>query len=94
MSPQRARMIEDMILAGFARGTQKLYVQAVRRLTAHYAARLISSAKKRCGPPCSTCASEGWRAASIRPTSNSSAATKATPCSTSIWSSARGQKGC
>jgi hypothetical protein len=29
-------MIEDMILAGFARGTQKLYVQAVRRLAAHY----------------------------------------------------------
>jgi hypothetical protein len=29
-------MIEDMILAGFARGTQKLYVQAVRRLSAHY----------------------------------------------------------
>jgi hypothetical protein len=36
MSPQRARMIEDMILAGLAQGTQKLYVQAVRRLTAHY----------------------------------------------------------
>jgi hypothetical protein len=32
MSPQRVRMIEDMILAGFAPGTQKLYVQAVRRL--------------------------------------------------------------
>ena len=29
-------MIEDMILAGLAQGTQKLYVQAVRRLTAHY----------------------------------------------------------
>jgi hypothetical protein len=36
MSPQRARMIEDMILAGLARGTQKLYVHAVRRLAAHY----------------------------------------------------------
>jgi hypothetical protein len=36
MSPQRARMIEDMILAGLAQGTQKLYVQAVRRLAAHY----------------------------------------------------------
>lgn len=36
MSPQRARMIEDMILVGLAQGTQKLYVQAVRRLTAHY----------------------------------------------------------
>jgi len=36
MSPQRARMIEDMILAGLAGGTQKLYVQAVRRLAAHY----------------------------------------------------------
>jgi Phage integrase, N-terminal SAM-like domain len=29
-------MIEDMILAGLAQGTQKLYVQAVRRLAAHY----------------------------------------------------------
>ena len=36
MSPQRARMIEDMILAGLAQGTQKQYVQAVRRLAAHY----------------------------------------------------------
>ena len=36
MSPQRARMIEDMTLAGLALGTQKLYVQAVRRLAAHY----------------------------------------------------------
>ena len=36
MSPQRARMIEDMILAGLAEGTRKLYVQAVRRLAAHY----------------------------------------------------------
>jgi hypothetical protein len=29
-------MIEDMIPAGLARGTQKLYVQAVRELAAHY----------------------------------------------------------
>jgi hypothetical protein len=36
MSPQRARMIDDMILAGLADGTRKLYVQAVRRLAAHY----------------------------------------------------------
>ena len=36
MSAQRARMIEDMILAGLAEGTRKLYVQAVRRLAAHY----------------------------------------------------------
>jgi hypothetical protein len=36
MSPQRARMIDDMILAGLAEGTRKLYVQAVRRLAAHY----------------------------------------------------------
>ena len=36
MSPQRARMIEDMILAGLAEGTRKLYVQAMRRLAAHY----------------------------------------------------------
>src|ERR1700719_1379091 len=36
MSPQRARMIDDMILAGLAEGTQRLYVQAVRRLATHY----------------------------------------------------------
>jgi hypothetical protein len=36
MSPQRARMIDDMILAGLAEGTRKLYVQAVRRLAAHH----------------------------------------------------------
>ena len=36
MSPLRARMIEDMTLAGLAAGTQKLYTQAVYQLTAHY----------------------------------------------------------
>ena len=36
MSPLRARMIEDMTLAELATGTQKIYVQSVRRLAAHY----------------------------------------------------------
>jgi site-specific recombinase XerD len=36
MSPLRLRMIEDMTLAGFASGTQDLYVKAVRKLAAHY----------------------------------------------------------
>jgi hypothetical protein len=36
MSPLRVRMIEDMTLAGLAEGTQKIYIQAVRRLAAHY----------------------------------------------------------
>jgi hypothetical protein len=36
MSPQRARMIDDMILAGLAEGTRKLYVPAVRQLAAHH----------------------------------------------------------
>ena len=37
MSPLRARMIEDMSLQpGLATGTQKIYVQAVRRLAGHY----------------------------------------------------------
>jgi integrase-like protein len=36
MSPLRARMIEDMILAGLAASTQAVYVEAVRRLAAHY----------------------------------------------------------
>jgi Phage integrase, N-terminal SAM-like domain len=35
-SPLRARMIEDMTLAGLAEGTQKIYIQAVRRLATHY----------------------------------------------------------
>jgi site-specific recombinase XerD len=36
MTPQRARMIEDMTLAGLAQGTQQVYAQAVRQLAAHY----------------------------------------------------------
>jgi hypothetical protein len=36
MSPLRLRMIEDMTLAGLAEGTRKIYIQAVRRLAAHY----------------------------------------------------------
>jgi hypothetical protein len=36
MSPLRARMIEDMTLAGLAAGTQKIYIQSVRRLATHY----------------------------------------------------------
>ena len=36
MSPLRARMIEDMTLAGLAVGTQKIYIQSVCRLAAHY----------------------------------------------------------
>ncbi|HTV80749.1 MAG TPA: site-specific integrase [Steroidobacteraceae bacterium] len=36
MSPLRVRMLEDMKLAGLAKGTQKLYVSAVYRLTVHY----------------------------------------------------------
>jgi hypothetical protein len=36
MSPLRARMIEDMTLAGLAPGTQTVYIQTVRRLAAHY----------------------------------------------------------
>jgi hypothetical protein len=36
MSPLRTRMIEDMILAGLAEGTRRIYIQAVRRLATHY----------------------------------------------------------
>jgi hypothetical protein len=36
MTPLRLRMIEDMTLAGLAAGTQAIYIQAVRRLAAHY----------------------------------------------------------
>jgi hypothetical protein len=36
MSPLRARMIEDMMLAGLARSTQAVYVEAVRKLAGRY----------------------------------------------------------
>jgi hypothetical protein len=36
MSPLRLRMIEDMKLAGLAASTQAVYLEAVRRLAAHY----------------------------------------------------------
>ena len=47
MSPQRARMIDDMMLAGLAEGTRKLHVQAVRRLAAQYRRSPDCSAKKK-----------------------------------------------
>ncbi len=36
MTPLRLQMTEDMTLAGLARGTQSVYLDAVRRLAAHY----------------------------------------------------------
>ena len=36
MSPLRARMIEDMKLAGLAATTQEIYLQAVRSLVKYY----------------------------------------------------------
>ena len=36
MSPLRARMIEDMKLAGLATTTQEIYLQEVRSLANHY----------------------------------------------------------
>ena len=36
MTPLRARMIEDMKLAGLAAKTQEVYLQAVRALAKHY----------------------------------------------------------
>jgi hypothetical protein len=36
MTPLRLRMTEDMTLAGFTPGTQAVYIDAVRRLAAHY----------------------------------------------------------
>jgi hypothetical protein len=48
MSPQRARMIDDMILAGLAEGTRKVYVRAVRRLAAQLPS-LARSAQRRRG---------------------------------------------
>jgi Phage integrase, N-terminal SAM-like domain len=36
MTPLRLRMTEGMRLAGLAAGTQAVYIDAVRRLAAHY----------------------------------------------------------
>ena len=36
MTPLRQRMIDDMRLASFAETTKYVYIQAVRRLAAHY----------------------------------------------------------
>jgi Phage integrase, N-terminal SAM-like domain len=36
MTPLRLQMIEDMKTAGLAAGTQAVYIDAVRRLAAHY----------------------------------------------------------
>jgi Phage integrase, N-terminal SAM-like domain len=36
MSPLRKRMIEQMMLAGLAKSTQDVYVNAMYKLTAHY----------------------------------------------------------
>ena len=36
MSPLRARMIDDMTLAGLAEGTRQIYIQAVYKLAKHY----------------------------------------------------------
>ena len=59
MSPLRARMIEDMSLAGLAVGTQKIYIQAVPDWPRITAARPISSARKRCGATCSSLRQRG-----------------------------------
>jgi site-specific recombinase XerD len=36
MTPLRKRMMEDMQLHGFAKGTQKVYASAIRRMAEHY----------------------------------------------------------
>jgi Phage integrase, N-terminal SAM-like domain len=36
MTPLRQRMLDDMRLAGFAERTRDVYIQAVRRLAAHF----------------------------------------------------------
>ena len=59
MSPQRTRMIDDMILG---RSTSRRCAGWLRITTA----RPICSAKKRCGTTCSACASEAWHAAPSR----------------------------
>ena len=36
MTPLRKRMMEDMQLHGLSKGTQEVYVGAIRRLAQHY----------------------------------------------------------
>src|ERR1700720_174707 len=53
MSPLRARMIEDMKLAGLAATTQEIYLQAVRSLAKHYnrSPELLAEEEVRRFPP-------------------------------------------
>ena len=53
MSPLRARMIEDMKLAGLAATTQEIYLQAVRSLAKHYnrSPELLAEEEVRRYPP-------------------------------------------
>ncbi|MBE0643048.1 MAG: phage integrase N-terminal SAM-like domain-containing protein [Bacteroidetes bacterium] len=36
MTELRRRMIQDMILAGFSEGTQRIYINAIRQLAGYY----------------------------------------------------------
>jgi hypothetical protein len=60
MLPLRARMIDDMTLAGLALGRRKSTPRRCAGWQRITGAHPISSARRRCGATCSTCASEGW----------------------------------
>ncbi len=90
----RARMIEDMSLAGLATGTQKIYVQSSAadwpRITVD---RPICSARKKFGAICSACASAGWRANACSRPAGSAFAFSITIPSRLYMGTVRGKKG-
>jgi len=72
MSPLRARMIEDMTLAGLALGRRKSTFSRCARWQRITGVHRTSSARKRCGSTCSACARVGLPAARSRPASTAS----------------------
>jgi hypothetical protein len=67
MTPLRLRMIEDMTLAGLAAGTQAIYLQAVRRLAAHYRRSPDQLSEDEVRAYCSPCVSAASPSAPSRP---------------------------
>jgi hypothetical protein len=72
MSPLRLRIIEDLKLAGLARSTQAVYVDAVRKLAAHYrrsvTAEAAPTSAKPSVQPIAGARIDGFRKGSTHPT--------------------------
>ena len=67
MTPLRLQMIEDMKSAGLAATTQTVYIDAVRRLAAHYRRSPDRLSEEEVRRYCSACVIAGSRSARSRP---------------------------